>query len=383
MRGDGGADACRAGGDPRRRRSPSRRSSERERTTDHDVAAFVDVLSASAGPAGRWIHYGLTSSDVLDTALALQLQAARREIVVPGALRLLRARSPRGRASTTTRSASGARTACTPSRPRSGSSSPASRSRRTATPLRLERAFAQASVGAISGAVGTYAATSDRTFERQRARASSGCAREPVSTQVVRARPPRRAAAGDRAGRRGAGALRHRDPPPAAHRGARGRGAVPHGPEGLQRDAAQAQPDHRPSSITGLARVLRGNAQRGRRERRAVARARHLALVGRARDPARLDDRCSTTCMARADAVASGMVVHADRMRANLDATPARCSASGCCSRSSSRPAWRATTPTGSSRTRPGGVGRGHAAARSAVEPAARDPGLDLDAIFD
>src|SRR5215208_6197052 len=45
---------------------------ERERVTDHDVAAFVDVLSSSAGPAGRWIHFGLTSSDVLDTALALQ-----------------------------------------------------------------------------------------------------------------------------------------------------------------------------------------------------------------------------------------------------------------------------------------------------------------------
>ena len=44
---------------------------ERERITDHDVAAFVDILAASAGPAGRWIHYGLTSSDVLDTALAL------------------------------------------------------------------------------------------------------------------------------------------------------------------------------------------------------------------------------------------------------------------------------------------------------------------------
>ena len=47
---------------------------ERERVTDHDVAAFVDVLAASAGPAGRWIHFGLTSSDVLDTALALQLK---------------------------------------------------------------------------------------------------------------------------------------------------------------------------------------------------------------------------------------------------------------------------------------------------------------------
>ena len=49
---------------------------ERERVTDHDVAAFVDVLAESAGPAGRWIHFGLTSSDVLDTALALQLVEA-------------------------------------------------------------------------------------------------------------------------------------------------------------------------------------------------------------------------------------------------------------------------------------------------------------------
>ena len=49
---------------------------ERERTTNHDVAAFVDVVAASVGEQGRWIHYGLTSSDVLDTALALQLQEA-------------------------------------------------------------------------------------------------------------------------------------------------------------------------------------------------------------------------------------------------------------------------------------------------------------------
>ena len=57
---------------------------EREKVTDHDVAAFVDVVAASVGEHGRWIHYGLTSSDVLDTALALQLQQAG-EIVVAGA----------------------------------------------------------------------------------------------------------------------------------------------------------------------------------------------------------------------------------------------------------------------------------------------------------
>jgi adenylosuccinate lyase len=50
---------------------------ERERVTDHDVAAFVDVVQASVGPpAGVWVHYGLTSSDVVDTALALQMTRA-------------------------------------------------------------------------------------------------------------------------------------------------------------------------------------------------------------------------------------------------------------------------------------------------------------------
>ena len=47
---------------------------ERERTTDHDVAAFVDVVQAAVGmPAGAWVHYGLTSSDVVDTALCVSL----------------------------------------------------------------------------------------------------------------------------------------------------------------------------------------------------------------------------------------------------------------------------------------------------------------------
>src|SRR4051794_21341561 len=69
---------------------------ERETVTDHDVAAFVDLLSASAGSGGRWIHYGLTSSDVLDTALALQLKRAG-EIVVPGARELAATLADRAR----------------------------------------------------------------------------------------------------------------------------------------------------------------------------------------------------------------------------------------------------------------------------------------------
>ncbi|MEP7202725.1 MAG: adenylosuccinate lyase [Ilumatobacteraceae bacterium] len=51
--------------------------SDREAVTDHDVAAFVDVLQAAIGePAGAWIHYGLTSSDVVDTAWCWALRDA-------------------------------------------------------------------------------------------------------------------------------------------------------------------------------------------------------------------------------------------------------------------------------------------------------------------
>jgi adenylosuccinate lyase len=45
-----------------------------ERTIQHDVVAFLTVLGERVGPAARWIHHGMTSSDLLDTALALQLR---------------------------------------------------------------------------------------------------------------------------------------------------------------------------------------------------------------------------------------------------------------------------------------------------------------------
>ncbi len=52
------------------------RVEEIERVTNHDVAAFVQAAAGPIGPAGRWIHFGLTSSDLLDTALALQMREA-------------------------------------------------------------------------------------------------------------------------------------------------------------------------------------------------------------------------------------------------------------------------------------------------------------------
>jgi adenylosuccinate lyase len=154
---------------------------ERERVTDHDVAAFVDVLQRGAGLAGRWIHFGLTSSDVLDTALALQLQSAA-EIVLAGARELVAALAERAREHVETVCVG--RTHGIHAEPTTfglklaGFAFEAHRNMQ-----RMERAFAQAGIGAISGAVGTYSATSPEFEERVLARL--GLAREPVSTQVV------------------------------------------------------------------------------------------------------------------------------------------------------------------------------------------------------
>ena len=52
------------------------RVKEIERKTRHDVAAFLDNLAENIGPTSRWLHFGMTSSDVLDTGLALQMRDA-------------------------------------------------------------------------------------------------------------------------------------------------------------------------------------------------------------------------------------------------------------------------------------------------------------------
>src|SRR6187455_2787 len=52
------------------------RIEEIERTTQHDVIAFTTAVAENVGPSGRWLHFGLTSSDVIDTAQALQMRDA-------------------------------------------------------------------------------------------------------------------------------------------------------------------------------------------------------------------------------------------------------------------------------------------------------------------
>jgi len=78
----GGVPAAAAGEIRATTRVPTaERVAELERTTHHDVAAFVDAVAEQLGEEGRWFHFGLTSSDVLDTALALAVQDAGRLVL--------------------------------------------------------------------------------------------------------------------------------------------------------------------------------------------------------------------------------------------------------------------------------------------------------------
>jgi adenylosuccinate lyase len=130
---------------------------ERERTTNHDVAAFVDTVSAGLGSEGRWFHYGLTSSDVLDTALALTVQAAG-ELVGEGLDRAIAAVDARAREHRATVMIG--RTHGVHAEPTTfglklvGWAFQLERDRD-----RVERALDGMRVGKLSGAVGTYATT--------------------------------------------------------------------------------------------------------------------------------------------------------------------------------------------------------------------------------
>ena len=71
------------------------RIEEIERTTQHDVIAFTTAVAEKVGPAARWLHFGLTSSDVVDTAQALQMREACGLIVkgIAGLMEAVRVRA--------------------------------------------------------------------------------------------------------------------------------------------------------------------------------------------------------------------------------------------------------------------------------------------------
>jgi adenylosuccinate lyase len=288
---------------------------ERERVTVHDVAAFVDVLAQSAGQAGRWIHFGLTSSDVLDTALALQLRAAGDQVVA-GAHDLVGALAARAREHASTLCVG--RTHGVHAEPTTfgiklaGFAFEAHRNAQ-----RLQRAFAQAGVGAISGAVGTYAATSP-DFEA-RILDRLGLAREDVSTQVVaRDRHAELLAAIALAGaglERLAIEIRHlqrtevRELQEPFRAGQKGSSAMPH-----KRNPIKSE------QISGLARVLRGNAVAAL-EDVALWHERDISHSSVERvilpDSTILLDHMQHSAVA----LVANMTVDVQRMRVNLDLT--------------------------------------------------------------
>jgi len=288
---------------------------EREKVTDHDVAAFVDVVAASVGEHGRWIHYGLTSSDVLDTALAVQLQRAG-EIVLASA---------RGYRDALVERALEHRDTLCVGRTHGVHAEPTTFGLRLAgfafeadrNLRRLEEAFAQLRFGKLSGAVGTYAsvppAVEARVMEKL------GLEREDVATQVI----PRDRHAFLLAAIAIAGSglerfatevrnlqkteVREVEEPFAA--GQKGSSAMPH-----KRNPIRTE------RITGLARVLRGYSQAGM-ENVALWHERDISHSGAER--VILPDATIGLDYMQdlATKVAAGMTVNEERMKENLGLT--------------------------------------------------------------
>jgi adenylosuccinate lyase len=157
------------------------RVAELERQTHHDVAAFVDAVAADLGEHGRWFHYGLTSSDVLDTATALQVREAG-AVLLDGLERCIEIVARRAEEHRDTVMAG--RTHGVHAEPitfgakLAGWAFELDRDRE-----RLIRALEAMRVGKLAGAVGTYGG-GDPEVERL-ACERLGLAAESVSTQVV------------------------------------------------------------------------------------------------------------------------------------------------------------------------------------------------------
>jgi adenylosuccinate lyase len=288
---------------------------ERERTTGHDVAAFVDVVSSSIGEQGRWLHYGLTSSDVLDTALALQLADAG-EIVLRGARAY--------RDALVTRAKEFAETLCV-GRTHGVHAEPTTFGLRLAgfafeadrNLQRLTDAFEQVAVGKLSGAVGTYASIPPSA--EARVMESLGLAREDISTQVVPR--DRHAVVLARIAIAGAGLERFgqeirnlqrtevREVEEPFGSGQKGSSAMPH-----KRNPILAE------RICGLARVLRGYSQVGI-ENIALWHERDISHSGAER-VVLPDATIALDYMQHlATRIVEGMTVHTDRMLRNIDLT--------------------------------------------------------------
>jgi adenylosuccinate lyase len=288
---------------------------ERERTTGHDVAAFVDVVAASIGDPGRWLHYGLTSYDVVDNALALQLKQAG-SIIVAGARAYRDALATRAREFGDTLCVG--RTHGVHAEPTTFGLKLASLAFEADRNLaRLADAFDQVAVGKVSGAVGTYASVPP--VVEQRVMEKLGLRAEDASTQVIPR--DRHAVLLDTIAVAGAGLERFaveirnlqrtevREVEEPFAKGQKGSSAMPH-----KRNPIIAE------RLCGLARVLRGYAQVGL-ENVALWHERDISHSGAER-VALPDATIGLDYMQYlAKNLVDGMTVHTDRMRENLELT--------------------------------------------------------------
>jgi len=288
------------------------RVAEIERTTDHDLAAFVDAVQEQLGPEGRWLHYGLTSSDVVDTALALQIRDAG-ALIVAGLDRAL--------AAVVRRAEEHRRTVCI-GRSHGIHAEPTTFGWKLAgwafeldrARGRVERALEGCRVGQFSGTVGTYAAI-DPDVERL-ACDRLGLEPEPVSTQVIaRDRHAELLAALALAAAsldRFATEIRHlartevREVEEPFAAGMKGSSAMPH-----KRNPKVAE------RISGLARVLRGAALVGL-ENVPLWHERDISHSSAERVVVPDAFLALDYMLDRFTWIVDGLVVHPDRMQRNL-----------------------------------------------------------------
>jgi adenylosuccinate lyase len=131
------------------------RIEEIEQVTQHDVIAFTTAVAEHVGPSARWLHFGLTSSDVIDTAQALQMRDAC-DLILSGLDRLLKA--VRIRADEHRHTAMIGRTHGVHAEPMTfGLKLALWYAELTRGVTRVRRARDTVSVGKLSGAVGTFA----------------------------------------------------------------------------------------------------------------------------------------------------------------------------------------------------------------------------------
>ncbi|HKY25435.1 MAG TPA: adenylosuccinate lyase [Gaiella sp.] len=289
------------------------RVAELERETNHDVAAFVDAVAESLGDDGRWFHYGLTSSDVLDTALSLAIQDAG-ALLLEGIERAFRAVVEKAEANRDTLCMG--RTHGVHAEPTTfglklaGWGFAFERDR-----VRIERALQGLRVGKLSGAVGQYAAI-DPEVERI-ACERLGLDPAPSSTQILqRDRHAELLTAIALVGsslERFAVEIRHlartevREVEEPFAKGQKGSSAMPH-----KRNPIVAE------RICGLARVLRGNAQVGL-ENVALWHERDISHSSAERIVVPDSFLALDYALERFAWLVEGLVVRAERMRANVD----------------------------------------------------------------